>query len=76
MAQVPRTPAGACGRVTEKKNPAACDDRALKANFNIQPAQNSAPAFRIATAYLVRRFGLAPARATLIARLCFGEMRL
>lgn len=61
--------------MTEKKSPAACDVRALKANSNIQSAHHSAPAFQIATAYLVRRFGLAPARARLIAGLHFGEVR-
>ena len=32
--------------MTEKREPTACDGRLLKANSNIQPAHNSAPAFQ------------------------------
>jgi hypothetical protein len=57
----------------KKKDPAVCDDRALKAETKNTHALYSAPAFQSQILYIQRRFGVAPIRAELLAVLCFGE---
>jgi hypothetical protein len=63
------------GVVATKKDPATCDDRALKAIQNHVGAQHSALAFQSQINFLKRRFGLAPAHAAATAELAFPDRR-
>ena len=56
-----------------KRGLGGCDAQTLKAVTKINGASHSAPAFQSQTRYLTRRFGVSPARAAVIAFLCFGE---
>jgi hypothetical protein len=61
--------------VSEKKIPAACDGRDVKANSKKLHAEYTAGAFKSQTVYLIRHFGLTPIRAATVARLHFPEAR-
>jgi hypothetical protein len=66
--------------VLQKKSPAVCGGRALKAKFKNTPAPYGAIAFELQTlefqtAHLARRFGLSPHAAAAIASLAWGAAR-
>jgi hypothetical protein len=67
--------------VIEKKGPAACDNRAVKAEFSNQYDHNSASAFQsqlLTDALRLRRLiraGLTPVLAAATLPLIFGEAR-
>jgi hypothetical protein len=64
--------------VIEKKDPIACNDRALKVDVKKQSAHNSAITFQsqilnFQTSHVARRFGLTPNLAAIIAELAFSN---